>query len=712
MLKISCFLFSIFLVNKIYSNKVILSIKTFDYIFNSNFIIPTIDEGNNLYITTGEFYNGTSNYPFYRNLLKFNKNGILIQNKTFSFEEEFKNPEIEYFEDEYGQYLLISTSSSIELYNILKNFTMNSIKYNSYSYKSTLKKLFNNNYFYSYKEKDNFNYYLSFINLSINLESKESFSVYKYKENEISPNTAIISCDTTYDENKNIICVYINNKDELIISSYNSKNYNSLINRQLEKNDKYSYFYKVIYFKDSTKFIVINSFDENNSRLRYYKYKNNNFLNQLSFISDDENDYIEFGETQLSPNYEYNDIITIDSTKILKISIFSNNIIISIFIFLNSDTALEIKTFKFMNNSDYSNFKNPRLSIFNNIIVVCLSTFHLNLKKTEAGFFFIGYPKQNNISISDNKDINLQDLILIENNLFDFESKIKITEIPEGLILYNSSNSTIKNGTYLSTNDFIIFIEYKKSDLTKIKYQIISIVNFNKNNDSIQEFPSYLSNKNENSNSEIEINGGIGILNINIEKCNNGFASVEGENICTKIQREGYFLNKSINQYQKCFENCKTCSGGFVNDNFMNCKTCKDGYNITEDTNSCYEKLPLHYFLDNDIFRRCSENCTKCFNSSKTSCLDCIENFTFFLSKNSCVFNEDIEEMKLERKNSNFRMIFIIIFFLGIIIGIIIVFRPISRVEIEVSRYTFIGSEMKKTKERTSSMQELPILNW
>lgn len=707
------FIFAFFLVNKIYSNEVILSIRSFGHLNNSNFIVPAIDEENNLYIITGECNNGTSTYSYYRNLLKFNSSGILIENKNFSFDQEFKNPEIDYFENEYGQFLLISTSLSIELYNISNNLIIKSIHQNSYGYKFSLKKLFNNNYFYSYIEiNNNNNYYLGFINISLNLESKEFFSLSHHQRNQINSNSSIISCDTTYDEYKNIICVYINYNNSLVISSYNSNNFKSNINKALENNDKYNYFYKVIYFKDSTKFIVMNSFDENNSRLRYYKYKNNIFLNQLSFISDDENDYIQFGETQISPNYEYNDIIAINSTKILKISVLLNNIIISIFNFLNSDTTLQINSFKFINNGNYNSFKNPRLSIFNNIIVVCLST--LNINKIETGFFFIGYPKQNKTSISDNNDIKIKDLMFIENNLFDFEPKIRIIEIPEDFILYNSSNITLKKGTYLSMDDSIVFIEYKKSYLANLKYEIISIGNFNKNNKSIQTFPSYTSNKNENLNSEIEINGYTAILDINISKCDNGFALIEEKNICTKIHPEGYYFNISKNEYIKCFENCKTCSGGFVDEYHMNCEKCIDGYNITEDTKSCYNNLPLHYFLDNGIFRRCSENCTKCFNSTNDTCLECIKDFTFFLSKNSCIFNNDIEEMTLEHTHSRFRLVFVIIFFMAIIFGLIIVFRPIKRVESEASRYTFVGIKNEKAEDkRTSSyFREMGILNW
>ena len=45
-------------------------------------------------------------------------------------------------------------------------------------------------------------------------------------------------------------------------------------------------------------------------------------------VFDDENDYIDIEEVQISPLYEYNDIITLNSKQVLKISSYLNGLMI------------------------------------------------------------------------------------------------------------------------------------------------------------------------------------------------------------------------------------------------------------------------------------------------------------------------------------------------------------------------------------------------
>ena len=129
----------------------------------------------------------------------------------------------------------------------------------------------------------------------------------------------------------------------------------------------------------------------------------------------------------------------------------------------------------------------------------------------------------------------------------------------------------------------------------------------------------------------------------------------------------------------------------------MNCIECIDGYFITEDTKSCYNQLPDYYFLNKyNILRRCSENCIRCFKRSNTSCLACSENYTFFLSNNSCVFNEDIEDLPLSHTQSKFNWLFITIFFISILIGMIISFRPIHLYKKYDSQYDLLENRKKE----------------
>ena len=688
-----------------------LSIKTIESMALPRYINSIIDEQNNLYIITGECLNGNNNQDennFNRNILKFNSKGILIDNKTFSSNFEFKNTEIEYVKKDNNKYLLITTSSSIELFDIEKGLLLEKKANNIYGYKTSLKKINNENYLYIYQQQESTISTLVIKNIFLNFQNnKNILNETNYIKNNITKDKSIISCDTTNDDtNKYIICAYYNSNNQLEISSF-SPNLELISTKLLEEETttmNTSYFFKIIYFKASSKFILINSLNENITRLRYYKYKNNLFLNQLTFISDDDNDSIDIEDAQLAPLYEYNDIIALNSKQVLKISSYLDDIIISMFSFYNDDTLLEVKNFKFKENKDFSSFINPRLSIFNNIIVVCLSTMHLNQIKT--GYFFINYPKATYLDISANNDIKVKNLVLIENNIFGLEPKIKITEIPEGFIFYNSENEEIKNGTYLYINDSLVFKEYKKSLLSSLKYEVISTGSNYDNYYSKKIYPSHSSNK-QFERSDFIINGEIGILNININKCDNEFCQLEGKEICTKLEYEGFYLDKKENMYKKCHPNCKTCSGAGDN-KYMNCTTCLDGYFITEDTNSCYNELPDYYFLNKyNIYRRCSANCIRCFKRSNTSCLACSENYTFFLSNNSCVFNEDIEDIPLSHTYSRFRWVFITIFFISIMIGIIISFRPIHQFEKYESQYDLLDNENKNINSNLFKMNSI-----
>ena len=332
----------------------------------------------------------------------------------------------------------------------------------------------------------------------------------------------------------------------------------------------------------------MNSF-ENNSRLRYIKYINNKFINQLGLISDDDNNYIDIPETQLSPLFSNNDIILFGPNKLLKISTYLSDLIISIYDFYNYDSSLSIKTFKFKDIQAYSSFKNPRLSLFNNIIIVCLST--IFLKERKIGYFFINYPKPTNIQITNNNNISIKSLISIENNIFNCDAKIKIIEIPEDFIFYNSSNKPIKEGDYLYLNDMLVFRQYRIYSQFYLKYQVFSIVDYNNNSSYFERiYPNNSKANNEKLN--IPIKGENGQLTLNIKECNNDFLTLEGREVmCSHIDNkvEGYYLDYKNNMFKKCYRNCKTCFGPFINDSYMNCIECRNGYKKTEDTNSCFD---------------------------------------------------------------------------------------------------------------------------
>ena len=717
--------FVLFIMNSINSNEKESYFREIESLSNALFITPILDnENNNLYIVTGE----SSIYEkdnYIRKIMIFDKSGALIENSTFYAKNGFNNPIIEYIHENNNKYLLIMTTSSIELFNIGEKTIIHSIS-NSYAgYEPILLKIKNLEYAHIYQGTSDDNY-LIIKNILLNLNNNDGYININrtYRKDPINDCDSMLSCDKTYDNNYVICAAYIKYEGEeqgkIELSAFEVKNeYNKLASKIIESSPTLSdsYFLKILYFKDNDKFIIVNSYsyDDTISHLRYYKYKNNFFINQIFFISDDENDYVNLTNTQVSLYYDHNDIIVLNSNKVAQISANENKIILTLFTFLNDDTKLVVRTFKFKENPEYTNFIFPRISLINNIITVSLKALKGNEDK--VGFFFINYPRAINSTIEDAKKIKVSDLALVESNLLGFEPYIKIVEMPEHFIFYNSLNETVLNGAYLYMNDSLVFKQYKKGNIYNLKYQVFSKGN-NSQYTSIKVYPPDSSDKDNllPLNEQITIEGGIGILKININNCNNECFPAEDNNLCTSITPDGYYRNEEKKIFEKCHKNCKTCYGNYAEEkdySFMNCSTCLDGYNMTEVNFSCYNYLPPKYFLDGNVFRQCSENCSTCYGNEETNCLTCDENHTLFLQYNICIYNDDIEEIKVNQKiQSQYRVLFIIIFIISIIVGIIIVFRPIHKEEIEVSRYTFGEIQKEDEKDKNIALQEMPLLNW
>lgn len=707
-------LFILFLIKISYSENNNLLIEIINKEDLTDFINPLNQEDeDNIYISFGSSLKDELSQ---RTIFKFDSTGKKVKEFSFSSTSDNINTEVAYIND-IKEYIVIVSSSLIEIYDIEDGeiITTKTID-NTLGYRTPIKKLDDNYYLFAYKQNNG--------NVVLN---KLLFENNKIKEvntkiiNNSSTNKSIVSCDTTND-NQYILCVYFNEKNQLEIASFSSDL--QIINKKIdESNILDTYFIKIIYFKDENKFIVLYSLNETYTRLRYFKYKNNLFLNQLTFITDDENDYLDEDITQLSPYHDHNDIIDFNSTKIIRISVNSGDFLISRYQFYNDDTSLSIKNYKLNDvliNKDYSSFSNPRLSFLGNIIVVCLSTMYLDEKK--IGYFFINYPKPEVINKDSNNNINVNELITIENNIFQYIPKIRIMEIPEGFIFNNSLRNVINNRDLLEYNDSLIFQEYKGYSLSTLKYEVLAFKNKNEN-DQGNFFPP--SSRKMPEESEIIINGEIGQININITICSNGFLPMEdNDNVCTKIQHEGYYPDYIDNIYKKCYSNCKTCNGPLINDSDsenMNCEICQDGFYKKINTNSCYNEEPKGYYLDLDefIYNKCYETCTNCSGPLNTSCYSCIENYTFIRSNSSCLFtneNKTNDNYKITiQLEGQFKWIFIIIFLVSLVIGIILSLRPLRNKELDPRRYTFVGNMIENedtNPTKNETMQEMPLLNW
>ena len=707
-------LFILFLIKISYSENNNLLIEIINKEDLTDFINPLNQEDeDNIYISFGSSLKDELSQ---RTIFKFDSTGKKVKEFSFSSTSDNINTEVAYIND-IKEYIVIVSSSLIEIYDIEDGeIIITKTIDNTLGYRTPIKQLDDNYYLFAYKQKNG--------NVVLNkllFENNKIEEVNTKIINNISTNKSIVSCDTTND-NQYILCVYFNEKNQLEIASFSSDL--QIVNKKIdESNILDTYFIKIIYFKDENKFIVLYSLNETYTRLRYFKYKNNLFLNQLTFITDDENDYLDENITQLSPYHVDNDIIDFNSTKIIRISVKNDDFLISRYQFYNDDTSLSIKKYKLNDvliNKDYSSFSNPRLSFLGNIIVVCLSTMYLDEKK--IGYFFINYPKPEVINKDSNNNINVNELITIENNIFQYIPKIRIMEIPEGFIFNNSLSNVINNRDLLEYNDSLIFQEYKGYSLSTLKYEVLAFKNKNEN-DQGNVFPP--SSRKMPEESEIIINGEIGQININITICSNGFLPMEdNDNVCTKIQHEGYYPDYIDNIYKKCYSNCKTCNGPLINDSDsenMNCEICQDGFYKKINTNSCYNEEPEGYYLDLNefIYNKCYETCTNCSGPLNTSCYSCIENYTFIRSNNSCLFNNENKTNDnykiIIQLEGQFKWIFIIIFLVSLVIGIILSLRPLRNKELDPRRYTFVGNMIENedtNPTKNETMQEMPLLNW
>ena len=120
--------------------------------------------------------------------------------------------------------------------------------------------------------------------------------------------------------------------------------------------------------------------------------------------------------------------------------------------------------------------------------------------------------------------------------------------------------------------------------------------------------------------------------NHNCDECLSSFHFEYNTKNCynNSILERGYYLDDD-STYKKCYKNCKTCSSNYFGDN-MNCISCKDNFYKKLGTNNCYDESlkDQGYYLKDDIFYKCEENCKTCSNSktitngiTSNNCLSC-----------------------------------------------------------------------------------------
>jgi len=623
-------------------------------IYNGEYIRPTTSEDGYLYIVTGE--NDPNDNNPNRYVIKYDINsGSYIETISFKSDIPFTRGE-PYIIGSNSQYLFMSSFSNYPdekgFYEIINLRNRQKIRKESddsiHGYRRVVKKDGSDIYLANFK-------YKSLINMkkmSIISESDGLPYFGNIKENSDIPvsYSAMLSCDFTKYK-WNIICAYYSRDVKASIVSYD-RDLNVKYTHEFEviENFNNDYFIKIVYFKDDSDFIMMNAQSEPIIRMRYFHYSNDYITHKLHDFIQNDNNYLDIEYTQYSGFNGKNDIVAVDSNKIIKI--FGNqdwnNIIITIIQIDDNIPSLSIKIYYLTCDNWHNNFFQTRIEMLKNSILVCASTIPYSWER-KPGYFFINFPNSTDTTLTNSKII-ISNLIYIENKIFDIEPKFKILNIPSRFVFIDKSNSIINRAdTILDANDELILREYPINVGEKIlKYQAIAI-GYDFGYSHLKIYPQDRVLKNE----ELVFDGRIGQIKINIPYCLSGYHYLEYDrNLCTNFQPKDYYLDRASNTYRACSSSCDECNVP-INSTFMNCINCKSNYYMTEDTKSCYNRNKDNYYLDRNtnILRRCHPNCLHCsyspINDTYMNCITCQPNYFMTEDTESC-YNGVIDNYYLD----------------------------------------------------------------
>lgn len=694
-----------------------------------------LDKNGFYYIVTGENYDPYYNQDsksFRRCILKFDsKTNILVH--KYNFDSSFPlgiSKTILY--EKYMQYILTISKNSVEFFTGKKIVEYESEDINIIGKQDLIKAdSFIYNAYIQEKIEDNKIEHYMMINKYEIYEGESPF--YKVlassKPIQIAPYLRTISCSTTKD-NQFILCAYYSNHSIFTISIFDinlnliEESYGEL----LHEKDQIDIFLKILYFKDVNKFIIINTLNDYTTRIRYIKYSKNSFVDLLYILTNSEEFYLDIKETPYDPISTNNDITALEQDKIVKISFFKSRLIFTIFQFYNHDTVLFVKTYKLINNDKniYNSNINPSLSIVNNNILISLSTEYK--EKPLTGYFFLNYPNLKELSLTKSSFL-VKEIISIENNIFDLNIKLRVLEIPNNCIFirHKISSSTyeeIKEGDILEQDEEIILRQYKieVTDLS-LRYKAIAIGK-DSGYSSYMIFPSDVD---QPSYSDIYLEGKEGNLVINFERCFEGYYKIEDKmRVCTNKNPKGYYFDERDNIYRKCSKPCFDCSGPYISDHQMNCISCINNYILTEDTNSCFNYVPLNYIKEDNILKRCHPLCSECSQVSKNDsdmhCLQCQYGYFLRTDTYNCINPDEFkkkEKISLTQKSNIYMILFIIIFIISIMFSFFIsmsclndcIIRKIYSIHTDEEEITSINNKDEKSlisvNEKSIELPEL-----
>ena len=478
--------------------------------------------------------------------------------------------------------------------------------------------------------------------VKINIENKDNTYEIKSESKIIfddSSKIKRISCDISKD-GEFYICSYFNDKNYEIslfskeLSKLDTKSYSSGINAPE------NYFNKIIFLKDNYKMISINSENIYEVRLRHLEIKDNK-INIIKIYKEKnkEVEYLDINGTQLDGSYLNNDIISLDNDEIFKIYMKNEKTWLSKFQFYDDDKILTVKTEILEGLVKEGN--NTHLSKRNNGIVIDF------FNESKIDFLQIGHVKTSAKNITNKNNFKITNYEV--QSILKTEIIAEIEYISYDFSLLNiQENYILKRGSDIYPEDDIFQImKYKTNTNQDIYFQTRLIYEFPSKKD-FQIFPSDETNYPEET--KIISLGNKGLISFNITSCENNFYYVEDSNICTSFRPEGYYFDNEKNMFIKCHSNCAKCLNYSNNDNNMQCLECKSGFFYNEKTFNC---APLHNYTPKTI--------------------------------------------NIELVNNGFFWVFLVIFIIAIILGILIIFQDkIFRKCLRVNQINIEGLEEEK----------------
>ena len=620
------------------------------------FISPTISEDSYLYIVTGHDEDIKNNQS-QRYIIKYDINtSSLIEQYHYNLSYGFYSGEAYAFNDR-SQYIFSSSFSEANNshnYEVrhLKTYGINWLDNSIYGIRRFFKKADSFYYFFHFDEN---NYlYMKKMVIAYYVNNIPYFDIIRENRKIKLIYTSMISCDLTKDKNYILCSLFGENEKALIIAF--DKNleviYEHADEEKLETRFKDG-FIKIIYLKENSVFLMMNSIDDKTTRLRYFIYLNDHIEDKLYPII--KKDYLDIEYTQTNPNYGCNDIIALNSEKIIKIfgNDLSNNIIITIIQFYDYDTAMSIKIYNMINENGFRNIKQSRISFMKNSFVFCASAEKNNIQR--PGYFILNYPNSKDGNLETDR-ILINKWITLENKLFLINAKFKIIDIPTDFKLLSKYElkEIVKDGEY-ELNDELILKQYRINEgPCYLQYQAIAR-GYDFGYSYLIKYPQDKILKNE----EILFEGRYGNITIDFKQCLDGYYNFDKDiNLCSNEKPKNYYLDEKEKMYKECPTTCEECLAPKGEN--VNCLVCKNNFYLTEDTNACYEKDidGYIYIPETKKLARCHKNCLRCYarpiDDTHHKCSICPKNFYLTVDTESC-FNQTPDNYYLDEETKNYK---------------------------------------------------------